>query len=189
MHREKLHNLFTDTFTPRPIAWISTISKEGVTNIAPYSSLGIGSIARIVMFCIATRRDGRRKDTLINIEQTGEFCINIVTRDWAWVMNQTAEALPRSVSEFNRFGLTAVDGETIATPRLMESPINVECRLRTIQTYTENGIYNNIVIGKAINFIQKEDKVYPVGRGSGYNQYIDTKDGSLFNLTRPKSGL
>lgn len=178
------HDLFTGVFMPRPIAWVSTIDRNDVPNLAPFSSLGSAAAGDIVTFVISLKKNGDKKDTLVNIEHTKDFCINIVTRALAPRMNVTALGCDPDFSEFKLARLTPEEGTLIDSPSVAESPLSVECKLREIKIYGRG----SLIIGKALRFIQKEEEFYPIGRGIGLNEYIDTKDGSIFYMVRPKGG-
>jgi len=114
---------------PRPIAWVSTVSETGVTNVAPFSYFtGVGSRPPSLLFCPANNRDGKPKDTLRNILDTGEFVVNIVPFAAAKAMNDSAAALPPEESEFDVGGLTPLSSVKISAPRVSESPVQFECR-------------------------------------------------------------
>ncbi|MGI9479108.1 MAG: flavin reductase family protein [Hyphomicrobiaceae bacterium] len=109
---------------PRPIGWISTLSKDGVCNIAPYSFFNaISEKPHYVIFGSATAKDSVR-----NIEETGEFVCSLSTYDLRGEMNVTSAAVPHGVDEFPLSGLTAVKSQLVAPPRVKESPAALECK-------------------------------------------------------------
>ena len=144
---------------PRPIAWVSTVSPDGISNIAPFSYFtGVGSKPPSILFCPANKRDGTRKDTLKNIEATGEFVVNVVPFALADQMFQSAEELPAEESEFDACGLETVPGTVVRVPRVVESPVQLECRLlQTIHLGHGKG-GANIVIGNVVQ-IHIDDNV------------------------------
>ena len=114
---------------PRPIGWISTISKDGVGNLAPYSYFnGLSYNPAFVMFSGGCRTDGSKKDTVVNAEKTGEFVFNMATWDTRSQMNDTSWILDPDVNELAAAGLTAVPSTKVAPPRVAESPVQLECR-------------------------------------------------------------
>ncbi len=122
------HGLPRDPFkaliAPRPIGWISTISKAGVCNIAPYSFFNaISEKPHYVIFGSATAKDSVR-----NIEETGEFVCSLSTYELRHQMNVTSAAVPHGVDEFPLSGLTAAKSQMVAPPRVKESPAALECR-------------------------------------------------------------
>ncbi|HWI51187.1 MAG TPA: flavin reductase family protein, partial [Symbiobacteriaceae bacterium] len=124
------YKLMIGSILPRPIAWVSTVSKEGVFNLAPFSFFTVVA-AEPMTICFSPMRhsNGGKKDTLINIEETGEFVVNIVSEPLAEAMNQTSAALAPEVDEFQVAGLTPVPSESVRVPRVGESLVAYECRL------------------------------------------------------------
>ena len=148
----------TRIVVPRPIAWVSTVSPEGITNIAPFSYFtGVGSRPPSILFCPANKRDGTRKDTLKNIEATGEFIVNVVPFALAEQMLQSADELPADESEFDACELDTVPGTVVSVPRVAGSPIQMECRLfQTIHVGHGKG-GANIVIGNVVQIHIDDD--------------------------------
>lgn len=173
--------------TPRPIAWVSTISSAGVPNLAPFSFFnGIGSRPPTLLFCPANKRDGTRKDTLLNVEENGEFVVNIVSYDLAQQMHDTSADYDFETSEFEVCGLTAADSESVKAPRVAEASASIECELlQSLHLGTGPGA-SNVVIGR-IKIIRIDDavldadgfadadKLDTVGR-MGTGGYTRTKD-------------
>ena len=109
LRQRDIHHTLMSVVVPRPIAWISTVGEDGVFNLAPFSAYSAVSIKpAMVGFCVAATRDGRKKDTLRNIESTKEFVINVVDETLAEPMNVTSAPYPSDVDEFKEAGLTAV---------------------------------------------------------------------------------
>ena len=128
------YKLMIGSILPRPIAFISTISKNGIHNLAAYSFFN-GITGNPPSICFAPTRkssDGSKKDTLINIEETGEFVVNVVTEEIVQQMNATAPDFPPEISEFEEVGLTPIDSQIVKAPRVKESPINLECKLMQV---------------------------------------------------------
>lgn len=128
------YKLMIGSIVPRPIAFISTRSPAGVANLAPYSFFS-GVTSNPPTICFAPSRkspDGAKKDTLINIEATGEFVVNMVSTALVRQMNEAATDFPYEVSEFAEAGLTEAPAERVKAPRVAESKINIECRLMQI---------------------------------------------------------
>lgn len=180
---------------PRPIAWVSTQSGDGVSNVAPFSYFtGVGSRPPSLLFCPANGRDGQPKDTLRNIQDTGEFVVNIVSAAVASQMNDSASSLPAEESEFSFCGLTEVASTVVDVPRVGESPVQFECRQMQILNLGEGPGGANVVIGEVVQMhiddgvIGARDLIDPdlldaVGRMGGLS-YCRTKD--RFDLPRPK---
>jgi flavin reductase (DIM6/NTAB) family NADH-FMN oxidoreductase RutF len=179
---------------PRPIAWVSTISSAGATNVAPFSYFtGVGSRPPSLLFCPANNRQGEPKDTLRNIQDTGDFVVNIVSFSVAEAMNASAAALPPNESEFDFCGVTALASLKISAPRVLESPVQFECRKMHILNIGDGPGGANIVVGSIVHMhiddhvIGIKDLVDPdllnaVGRMGGVS-YCRTKD--RFDLARP----
>src|SRR5262249_35024070 len=119
---------------PRPIAFVSTISPEGVYNLAPFSFFtGISANPPTICFCPMVKAGADpRKDTLRNIEAVPEFVVNIVSEEFAEKMNLCSGEYPPGVDEFQVSGLTPVASDLVKPPRVRESHVNMECRLLEI---------------------------------------------------------
>lgn len=145
--------------TPRPIAWVSTISAEGRTNLAPYSFFqGVTSAPPTLLFCPVNDRHGRPKDTLRNVEATREFVVNIVNFAHAAAMNSTAAPLPPEESEFEKFEVPAAASQRVRPPRVATAPVALECVLHDIVRVGEGPLGGNIVIGR-IELIHVDEAV------------------------------
>ena len=191
----------TDTYqwmisviSPRPIAWVSTISPKGITNLAPFSFFqGITPNPPTVMFCPVSNREGKKKDTLRNIELVPEFVINIVSYKLAEAMNQSSAMLPYGVSEFASAGVTPMASERVRPPRVTESPVSLECRLQQIVQIGEGPLAANVIFGTIVLMHIKDDvldgsgaidpgKLDAIARMGG-EDYARTTD--RFTLARP----
>ena len=147
----------------------------------------------IIGFSIG-RRDGQKKDTLVNIECSGDFVVNVVTENIAKVMNKAATNYPSHVDEFREVGLTPIKSDLVKPPMVDESPINMECRLKQILEFGKLPRCNSFVIGEVVR-IHIQDDVYVndeiqaaklklVGRLGG-NLFCRTTD--MFEMKRPDS--
>lgn len=129
----RCYALMIRAITPRPIAWVSTVSSQGIPNLAPFSYFaGVGSSPPTLMFSTSVKSDGSPKDTQRNVEATGEFVVNIVPYSLRRPMAVSAGDFPYEESEFDHAGLTPVPAMKVKPPRLLESPINFECRVHEI---------------------------------------------------------
>src|SRR5436190_5697727 len=118
------------TIMPRPIAWVSTVSLDGKTNLAPFYFIqGVTSNPPTLMFVPVNTRDGMKKDTVRNIEQVPEFVVNIVSYELAEQMNATSTMLPYGESEFERFGIAPTASSVVRPPRVAAAPVAFECTL------------------------------------------------------------
>jgi flavin reductase (DIM6/NTAB) family NADH-FMN oxidoreductase RutF len=151
MSKREAYKLMIGTIIPRPIAWVSTVSPDGVRNIAPFSFFtAITADPPTVCFAPARRPGGVKKDTLANVEATGEFVVNIVTEEQSKAMNETATDYPPEFDEFERAGLSAVASDIVAAPRVGGSPVNMECKLQNTIPVGNGG--SVLVIGEVLLF-------------------------------------
>src|SRR5579871_5090661 len=131
----QIYKLMSGIIVPRPIALVSTVDAEGVPNVAPFSFFsGVGSNPPTLLFCPVLRAPGSedsspRKDTLRNVEATGEFVVNVVNESLADAANTAAAEVPPHVDEFKLAGLTPLPSVSIRAPRVAESPAHMECKL------------------------------------------------------------
>jgi len=194
MSKQDLYKLLIGSVVPRPIAWVSTVSKEGIYNLAPYSFFNaVGAKPPTVVFCPGMREDFTgEKDTYDNVVATGEFIVNFVNESLAEAMNATSALVPPEVDEFQRAGVTPVMGKTVNVPYVKESPIHFECKLHQIVTMGEPPTGAHLVIG-IITHMFFDDAVYrdgyvdieafqPIGRLAG-RSYCKVND--LFDMQRP----
>lgn len=183
--------LMTSLVIPRPIAWVTTLSADGVVNVAPFSYFnGVTSRPPIIAVSIAPGRSGT-KDTARNIRAGGEFVVNLVREDQAEAMNRTATEYPYGVSEVDEVGLDLVPSETVRVPRLAVSPVALECRVERI---VEVGLPPvDHVLGEVQAFILDEGLDYEPLRGVepdglaligrlGQNRYVRLRE--VFALDR-----
>jgi flavin reductase (DIM6/NTAB) family NADH-FMN oxidoreductase RutF len=144
---------------PRPSAWVATIDDQGRVNLAPFSFFNaFGANPPVVVFSPTLRRDGTRKDTLINLEIVPEFVLNAAVEDLAEKMNATAKELPRGQSEAEYAGLTLQPSARVRPPRVAESPVHLECRVRQVISIGDGPIAANLVIGEVL-LIHIDDSV------------------------------
>jgi flavin reductase (DIM6/NTAB) family NADH-FMN oxidoreductase RutF len=196
--QRQIYKLMTGIIVPRPVALVSTVSRDGMANLAPYSFFcGVGSAPPTVLFCPALRpadtpEAGQRKDTLRNVEETGEFVINVVSEEIAVAANASAAEVPFDVDEFALSGLTPIASEAVRPPRVAQSPAQMECKLLQV-IYTGHAPASGvIVLGEVVRFHLREDlfedfRVDPaaldaVGRMAG-NTWVRTRD--RIELLRP----
>jgi flavin reductase (DIM6/NTAB) family NADH-FMN oxidoreductase RutF len=179
---------------PRPIAWVTTIDGEGRVNLAPFSFFNaFGANPPVVVFSPTNRRDGSKKDTLLNLGAVPEFVLNAAVEDLAGPMNATAKELPRGQSEAEFARLTLEPATRVRPPRVAESPVHLECRVRQIVPVGEGAIAANLVIGEVLLIHIDEVVLDPSGRVDprklrtiarlGGNFYCRSTD--LFEMERP----
>ena len=198
---EDLYKILIGSVVPRPIAWVSSQGKNGADNLAPFSFFNcFGVHPPMVGFAPAWKEiehttggaDVRvPKDTMKNIQETGEFVVNIVSRSVAEQMNLTSAAFAADVDEFQRANLTKEPSQFVAPPAVREALINYECKLIQLLQHGNN----NLVIGEIVamriadhiindRFHIDGDGLDAVGRLGG-NWYATTRD--KFELRRPKA--
>lgn len=158
---------FKSCTVPRAIGWISTISPEGVENLAPYSQWqNLTFDPPMVMFAANQYPDGRRKDTVINTEKTGWFVWNMVTWDLREAMNTTAMALPYGESEIIRAGLKTIKADLSNVPMVADSPCHFECRY--ISTHRLKGNSNvgtvDVVFAEVVKIHIKDEYIDESGK-------------------------
>ncbi|MDP6109379.1 MAG: flavin reductase family protein, partial [Rhodospirillales bacterium] len=147
------HDPFKSCVIPRPIGWISTLSKDGVANLAPYSQFqNLTFYPPYVMFSANQKTNGVRKDSTVNAEATGEFVWNMATYDLREAVNITGQEAPPEADEFEIAGLTKAASNIVKAPRVAESPIHFECTYHTTLRLPGNGTMGtvDIVIGRVI---------------------------------------
>lgn len=190
------HNPFNAIVTPRPIGWISSRAADGTNNLAPYSFFNaIAYVPPQVMFASTGAKpdqDGT-KDSVANIAETGEFCVNIVEYAARDAMNASSAALDKGADEFAAAGLTPIPCETIDCARVQGAPAALECRLTRIIDLP--GQANRLVLGQVTGIHMRDDCIrdgrfdvttfQPLSR-LGYRDYARVTD--LFEMTRPGEG-
>ena len=192
-------NPFNSLIIPRPIGWISSIDKEGVFNLAPYSFFNaVCYQPPTVMFSagVGSASDGM-KDSLRNIEANGEFVCNLATWETRKQMNQTSAAVPPETDEIDLAGLTAIASKLVKVPRIAEAPVHLECRyLKSVDipSWKEAGKFV-MVLGEVIGVHIRDELITadglidvasmrPIGR-LGYNDYTCVDVDSIFGMDRP----
>lgn len=191
---QDVYKLLIGSVVPRPIAFVSSISMEGVRNLAPFSFFTVASAnPPVVCFCPMYRPgSGASKDTRRNIEATQEFVVNIVSEDMAAKMNATSADFPPEIDEFAASGLTPIASDLVRPPRVAESRVHMECRLVQILDVSTAPLGGSLVLGEVVRFhIADEivsdyridaDGLRPIARMGG-TTYARTTD--RFELARP----
>ncbi|MFO2550691.1 flavin reductase family protein [Alicyclobacillus cycloheptanicus] len=161
------YKLLIGSIVPRPIAFVSTVNNAGDRNLAAFSFFnGVCPKPFIISFAPMRRADGSKKDTLRNIEETGEFVVNIVSEPIAAQMNVTSPTpeFPPEVDEWEVSGLTPTASVKVRPPRVLESPIHLECELVQVLDFGEaQAGAGSLVLGKVVLVHVRED-VYHHGR-------------------------
>lgn len=189
------HNPFKAIVAPRPIGWISSLSATGVKNLAPYSFFNAFNDAPPIVGYSCT---GQKKDSIHNVEQSGEFVFNLVTRQLAEAMNATSAPVGPEISEFGLAGLTPAASRIVSAPRVAESPVSFECKCTDIlQLKGADGakVQAWLVLGEVVAVhIDKSllhDGVYDtaaaqhLARGGGVSDYFWVGNETLLRMKRP----
>jgi flavin reductase (DIM6/NTAB) family NADH-FMN oxidoreductase RutF len=189
------YKILCSTITPRPIAWITTMGKDGDCNAAPYSFFNaVGAEPPlIVLGLLKEPRNRTLKDTAHNIIETGEFVVNLVSEADAQTMNECSVDAPRHISEIDYAGIKTEPSIIVRPPRIATSPVNFECRKLAA---LDIGTQQTVIIGEVLmahvkdEFISDREKVYfdtpamkLIGRTHGSGWYVRNSDS--FKMDRP----
>lgn len=187
-----VYKLLISSVVPRPIAWVSSVDATGVHNLAPFSYfMAITDEPPTIAFSCSARAGAGKKDTLRNVEETGEFVVNIADDDRAEAMNLSSGDYPPDVDEFAVTRLTAAPSAVVKAPRVAEAPINMECKLVQVLPVGKKA---NLVIGQVVQWHVRDDvydaatgrldmhRLRPVGRLCG-NLYSHIHQ--IFEMKRP----
>lgn len=152
------YQLLVGGVVPRPIAWVSTISAAGLTNLAPFSFFTVASCEPpVLVFTHVNPRDGRSKDTLNNLRATGECVVNVVSADLVDVMNASCGDYPPNVSEFTAVGIDDVASVLVAPPGVKQAKVRYECRLREINVISEQPMGGTLIFLDVVGVYMNED--------------------------------
>jgi flavin reductase (DIM6/NTAB) family NADH-FMN oxidoreductase RutF len=190
-----IYHLLIGIVTPRPIAWVTTIDLDGRVNLAPFSFFNAFSgNPPVVVFSPTLRRDGGKKDTLRNVEATGEFVLNAAVESLAEKINLSSKDLPYGQSEVDLTGLKLLPSMKVKPPRIAETPVTMECKLLQIVPLGKGPIAGNLVIGEVLVMHIDETVLDAKGRIDprklqtiarlGGDFYCRTTD--LFEMKRPQ---
>ena len=189
------YKIIGSTITPRPIAWVTTLSKDGHVNAAPYSFFnGVGADPPLVVLGLLKEpRTRALKDTAHNIVENGEFVINLVSESDAETMNLCSVDVPRGVSEIDYAGVQTAPSTLVKPPRIATSPVSFECHKLVA---LDIGTHQTVVIGEVLmahvkdEFISDREKIYfdtpamkLIGRTHGTGWYVRNSDS--FRMDRP----
>lgn len=187
--------LLLNCVAPRPIAFVSTMSPDGAFNLAPFSFFTAGGAnPPSVVFSPTANRSGSPKDTLRNIEALGEYVINVVTYAMREGMNATSPEYSYGVSEWDKAGFTQAPCHKVRPPRVLESPLAMECRLFQVVPHGSGPMAATYVIGEVVGFHIAEylleggaihpDRVDYIARMSG-DWYARANAAAMFEMPRP----
>jgi flavin reductase (DIM6/NTAB) family NADH-FMN oxidoreductase RutF len=191
-HADRAYPILASLVTPRPIAWVTTLSPDGIVNAAPFSFFNLlGANPPILGFCPGDRPDGTPKDTSLNVRAGHEFVVNLVDDALAEAMNLTAATVPYGEDELTLAGLTTAPSSVVKPPRIAESPASLEC----VEWGTLQVGGNRLIIGlikrvhvrdelfdtKTLRIVT--EKFHPVGRMASPDWYCRTSE--RFEMKRP----
>ncbi|HEX4076411.1 MAG TPA: flavin reductase family protein [Candidatus Acidoferrales bacterium] len=195
-HHGLRYDPFKSCVIPRPIGWISTVSRDGIHNLAPYSQFQMLSFdPPYVMFSAGQNSRGRRKDTVVNAEQTGQFVWNMATYDLREAVNKSAEEVPPEVDEFDLSGVTKASSHAVKPCRVAESPVHFECVYHQTMRLPGNSMIStsDVVFGRVIGIHIRDEVIAPDGRIDvlkirpiarlGYHDYTSVE--SIFEMIIP----
>ncbi len=198
---EGLYNFLSSSITPRPIALVSTIDKDGNRNLAPFSFFNVFSVnPPILIFSpVKSGRFGTNKHTLENILEIKECVIGLVTEDTAQQTSLASCSFEKGVNEFEKAGFTEVKSDLIAPSRIKESPINFECKVNDVVVLGEKGGAGNLVIAEILkmhideNILDNNGNIDPfklnIVSRYGANWYGKTTKDSLYEIAKPISRM
>lgn len=185
------YRLITSLVTPRPIAWVSTLNAQGIPNLAPFSFFNVVAGHPPTVMISVGQRGGQPKDTLANIQATGEFVVNLVDADHVEVMNVTSGDWPHGQNEFELTGLVSSPSQIVRPPLVVGVPAALE--VKATQLIPVQDTTSVMVLGQVVYFHLREGLLLPNGAANtpalhliarlGGPDYV--KDGQLFHLERP----
>jgi len=189
--------LLTCVIAPRPIALVSSLAADGTGNLAPFSFFAAGGSSPLSCVFSPTRdRHGDRKDTLANIEATGEYVICAVTESLVARVNQASFTYPASIDEFDAVGLTRAPSQRVRPPRVLESPVALECRAFQTVRHGEGPGAATYVIGEilavhvdesvCVDGFPDESRMALVAR-LGAERWSQLRPDTIFTMSRPSS--
>jgi flavin reductase (DIM6/NTAB) family NADH-FMN oxidoreductase RutF len=161
-------NPYKSIVVPRPIGWISTLSRDGVVNLAPYSQFNnLGYDPPYVMFSANSMPGtGRRKDSVRNAIDTGEFVVNVATYELREAVNITSRFVPPGTDEAALAGLDMIGSRVVRAPRVAASPLHLECRFQCSLVLPANAFdqVHEVVVGRVVGVHIRDDVLTPEGK-------------------------
>ncbi len=196
MDRRTAYFWMASTIAPRPVAWVSSLSRDGVANLAPFSFFQmVTPNPPTLLFCPQHHTDGSLKDTARNIRDTGEFVVSLVSFAMVHEMNATSFAFDSETSEFERAGVVAAASHTVKPPRVADAPMSFECKLASFQIYPAESATSTIILGEVVaahadpSIVGDDGVIDPmrldVVSRMGADWYGRTRSADNFSLKRP----
>jgi flavin reductase (DIM6/NTAB) family NADH-FMN oxidoreductase RutF len=190
---DRAYPILASLVTPRPIALVTTLSPDGKINAAPFSFFNVlGAAPPILAFAPGDRDDGTPKDTARNIRLTHEFVVNLVDEAIAEAMNKSAASLPYGENELVPAGLHATPSTVVKPPRILESPVSLECKEWGTLQIGDNrvviGLVKRVHLREELFDVERKrvrsDKLFLIGRMASPHWYCRTRD--RFEMIRPE---
>ncbi|KAB7731351.1 flavin reductase family protein [Rudanella paleaurantiibacter] len=194
------YRLLNSSIAPRPIAFVSTISKEGHVNLSPYSFFNIfGFNPPMLVFSPSRNRHGHKKHALLNVEEVPEVTINVVSHRMVEQMSLASAEFDRHVNEFDKAGFTPLPSERVVPPRVAEAPVSYECVVRQLVPLGDAPGAGTLVVCEVVlahfhdEIFDANGQIDPfridlVGR-LGADWYVRANDAALFEVARPQMGV
>lgn len=194
----KLYSFVTSAIIPRPVAFVSTVSKEGVRNLSPFSYFNaVSTQPPLLMIApVVKMKDGSQKDTYLNLKDVPELTINMVTYDMAEQMSLASSPYPSDVDEFAKSGFTPIKSDWVAADRVAESPVSFECKVYNIIELGQQGGAGNLVLCEILAVHIKEELLDEKGlidpfkadfiARLGGNYYSRIIPESIFSIKKPE---
>lgn len=193
----ELHGHLLSAVAPRPIAFASTVDKEGNVNLSPFSFFNVFSANPPVMIFSPARRgrDNTTKHTLENVKEHAEVVVNVVSYDMVQQMSLSSTEYEKGVNEFEKAGFTEVKSDRVAPPRVKESPVSFECKVTEVKSLGEQGGAGQLVFCEVLlihiadRVLGENGKIEPnkidlVARMGG-NWYSRAAGDAIFEVTKP----
>ncbi|WP_096439295.1 flavin reductase family protein [Alteribacter populi] len=194
LSKKENYTLLTESVIPRPIAFVTSQSADGVLNAAPFSFFNVVSADPPLIMVSIGKRGAEKKDTSRNIVETGSFVVHVTDEENLEEMNATAANLPPDESEVEKVGLTPVKSSAVEVPGLKEARIRFECKLEKHLSFEGKEGATDVIFGRIVHYHVTEDlldadghvnaeKLKPISRLGGKDY---TNLGEIFSLERPK---
>ncbi|HAU66953.1 MAG: flavin reductase family protein [Arenicella sp.] len=186
----QMYKLLIGGVSPRPIAWVSSVSSAGVLNLAPFSFFTVASAnPPILCFNPMFSGNGTSKDTLRNIREQGEFVINTVGFSDLERMNKTCHEVPADIDEFEYAGIPKSASSVVAPPRIADAVVSFECRLNQIIDLGEAALSGHLILGDVVCVAVRDDAIDDFRIDPNQVDAIGRMAGTDYTLTRERTQL
>lgn len=185
-----IYRLLVGGVTPRPIAWISTVSDDGVHNIAPYSFFSVASVnPPVLSYTQVTPQTGEDKDTLRNLIANKECVVHIVNSSALEKMNLTCAGLPSDQSEFEFAGISSIASQVVAPLSVADAPIRYECRLREVIRIDKQAGAGSMVLLDVVSVYVNDDIYHEGNINQKALDSVGKMGGDFYSFTRELEAL